>query len=302
MPASVAVVVLTWNHVDDTLECLASVARQRYNSLHTIVVDNGSSDDTVSRVRAEFPTAELLLNQRNLGYAAGNNVGLRHALGQQHEYVMVLNNDTVLEPDCIGELVSDLRAHPETAAVAPKILFDDAPHHIYYAGGVISGGWHVNHRGFAQEDSTQFDVSESTAWLTGCAVLMRRESLRRIGMFEPKFFLLFEDTDWSSRALAAGYTLRYVAPARLRHKVSRGFGSSRTPLYIYYYTRNNLLWIERTFSWRQKRWMLRDAIRFGLDSPILREGNPSPERAPELKRAAQRGVRDYVLRRFGKRM
>lgn len=301
MSGRVAVVILTWNHVQDTLECLDSLQTQTCQPYSTLIVDNGSSDDTIARVGQAFPRARIIANGRNLGYAEGNNVGLRAALRDEIDFVLVVNNDTILAPNCLEGLVSELAAHPESAAAAPKIVFHSAPTRLYYAGGIIHGGWHVTHRGFGEEDAAEFDSASETPWLTGCAVLMRRAVLERIGLFEPKFFLLFEDTDWSMRARRAGYTLRYAPQARLRHKASLSFGSSRTPGYVYYYTRNNLLWIERTFTLRQKRWMLSDAVRFSLNSPILQEGDPSPESRRKLKHAARRAIMDYGLRRFGKR-
>ena len=110
---------------------------------------------------------------------------------------------------------------------------------------------------------------------------------------------MFEDTDWSLRARRAGITLRYVADAKLWHKVSRSFGNALTPTYAYYFMRNTLLFIERNFSWRQKRWMYPGALRNAYTQPMMTAVKDSPEREQAMRRAISQGIRDYFLRRFG---
>ena len=298
MSPSVFVIVLTWNHIQDTVECLASLARQTYSNIRIVVADNGSTDDTLAVLRAQFPDAHIIENKKNLGYAQGNNVGIQYALAQNADYIFVLNNDTVLADDCVARLEAALQKNPNAAA-APRCYFYDAPTTIYFAGGRMSG-WQTAHRGFNQPDRAEFDVACETEWLTGCALMAARDVWQRVGFFEPRFFLLFEDTDWSLRARRAGVALCYVADAKLWHKVSRSFGDTVTPGYAYYYMRNTLLFIERNFSWRQKRWMYRGALRKAHTQPILSAAADSPERAAKLHRAISQGIRDYFLRRFGK--
>ncbi len=298
MTPSVYVILLTWNHLPDTLECLDSLARQTYPSVRIVLVDNGSADATVSTVRAKFPEIHLIENGQNLGYAEGNNVGLRYALGQNADYILVLNNDTTLAPDCIAKLVAALQTNPNAAAT-PKCFFADAADTIYYAGGALTA-WQTKHRGYNQRDSAEYNASGETEWLTGCAIIASRAVWANVGLFEPRFFLLFEDTDWSLRARRLGVTLRYVADAKLWHKASRSFGEQFTPTYAYYYMRNTLLFIERNFSWRQKRWMYHTALCHAHTQPLLSVAQPrSPERSAALHRAITQGIRDYFLRRFG---
>ncbi|GIL15439.1 MAG: glycosyl transferase [Chloroflexota bacterium] len=297
MAHSVFVLLLTWNHLPDTLECLDSLARQTYPNLRIVLVDNGSTDATVSTVRAKFPETHLIENGQNLGYAEGNNVGLRYALEQNADYIFVLNNDTTLASDCIAKLVAALQTNPNAAAT-PKCFFADAPDMIYYAGGALTA-WQTTHRGYNQRDSAEYAVSGETEWLTGCAIIAPRAVWVQVGLFEPRYFLLFEDTDWSLRARRLGVTLRYVADAKLWHKASRSFGEQFTPTYAYYYMRNTLLFIERNFSLRQKRWMYHTALCHAHTQPLLSAAQRSPERMAALHRAITQGIRDYFFRRFG---
>jgi GT2 family glycosyltransferase len=295
----IAVIVLNWNRKDDTLICLKSVRAQEDVTLHMIVVDNGSIDDSVTAVQKAFPEAEIIQTGANLGYAGGNNVGLKHALKRGFDYILVLNNDTVLDAHCLANLVADLKAHPHAAAAAPKILFMHSPTTIYFAGGKLRPDGAPEHVGMGQEDGPQFS-SYDTEWLTGCAILFRSRMLEEISLFESKFFLLFEDLDWSMRAKKLGYKLRFVADARLWHKASASFGKTFSPLYWYYYSRNNLLWIERTFPRGERPRQYIAALRRTLHATLLNANNPMPERK-QICYSVTRGVSDYLFRRFDER-
>jgi len=302
MPTSlpeVAVIVLNWNGKDDTLSCLKSVRAQENIVVHMMLVDNASIDHSVPAVRESFPEAEIIETGANLGYAGGNNVGLKHALKRGFEYTFVLNNDTVLDPYCLANLVADLNAHPNAAAAAPKALFLDSPTTIYFAGGTLSPGGAPEHVGMGQQDGPQF-FSCDTEWVTGCAILFRSRVLKEISLFESKFFLLFEDLDWSMRARKLGYKLRFVADARLWHKASASFGKTFSPLYWYYYSRNNLLWIERAFSRRQRPRLYFSALKRTLYAVLLDGNMPTLERK-QIRRSVARGVSDYLFRRFDER-
>jgi GT2 family glycosyltransferase len=292
----VAVIVLNWNGKDDTLACLKSVRAQETVAVHIMLVDNASTDLSVSAVRDNFPEAEIIENAANLGYAGGNNVGLKHALKRGFEYIFVLNNDTVLDPYCLEKLVVDLQAHPNAAAAAPKILFLDSPTTICFAGGMLTPEGAPDHVGLHQQDGQQF-LSSDTEWLTGCAILFRSQALEEVGLFESKFFLLFEDLDWSMRAKNLGYTLRFAADARLWHKASASFGKTFSPSYWYYYSRNNLLWIERHFPPRQRPRLYLSALKRTLYAMFRNTNTPRLERK-QIRRSVTRGVSDYLFRRF----
>jgi GT2 family glycosyltransferase len=295
----VAVIVLNWNGKDDTLVCLKSIRAQENIVVHLMVVDNASDDDSVSAIEKYFPEAEVIETGANLGYAGGNNVGLKRALERGFEYIFVLNNDTLLDPDCLSTLVTDLNTHPEAAAVGPKTFFMDSPTTICFAGGVLSPEGAPAHVGMGQLDGPQF-LSCDTEWLTGCAILFRSQALKEIGLFESKFFLLFEDLDWSVRARKLGYKLRFAADAKLWHKASASFGKTFSPLYWYYYSRNNLLWIERAFSLRQKPRLYFSALKRSLYA-VLSNGNMPTLERKQIRRSITRGLNDYLFRRFHER-
>jgi len=291
--------VLTWNNVSDTIECLESLKKVTYSNTSIVIVDNGSTDQTVSMVRSQFPEVHIIQNNRNLGYAAGNNVGLKYALNKEADYVFLLNNDTVLTPHALSALVTDLKNNQDAAAAAPKSLYYDGSDRIYFAGGIISNDGMTIHVGIGRKDGPEFGNSKDTEWLTGCAILFRSNALREVGLFEPRFFLMFEDTDWCLRARRLGFRLRLVAESRIYHKVSRSFGKVWSPSYLYYYTRNSFLWIERSFPFRKRPRLYYFSLRHSFH--IARnQSNTSPSfNRKLLYKACWQGFLDYLFRRFG---
>jgi GT2 family glycosyltransferase len=299
--ARVAAVVVNWNGKDYTLECLQSLQKQQEVKIQAIVVDNDSTDGSVISVREQFPDTVIIESGDNLGYAGGNNLGLTYALDQRFEYVFVLNNDTVLAADCAYELVSDLEAHPDAAAAAPKSYYLELPDTIYFAGGKVSRDGQVFHIGEGSCDGPQYSSAGEAAWLNGCAILFRNSALREIGLFEPEFFLMFEDADWSLRARRAGYRLRFVPGARLWHKASPSFGTPQSPLALYYFTRNQFLWIERNCALPKKLAFYCFALARVCVNGIFKAGKLSTEIGRRRRSAICRGIGDYVFRRFGQK-
>jgi GT2 family glycosyltransferase len=293
----VAIVVLNWNGKRDTLKCLKSLATQQDVDAKIILVDNGSTDDSVIAVAAEFPGVEVIEVGANLGYAGGNNIGLNHALQLGFEYILVLNNDTTIDAHCTAALVADLEANPLAAAACPKTFFLDSPATIYFAGGKLNGDGSPEHIGWGQPDSPRFSTGE-TEWITGCAILFRARLLQEIKLFEAKFFLLFEDLDWSMRARRLGYSLRFVAEAKVWHKGSASFGKTFSPFYWYYYSRNCFLWIERNFSFNQKPRLYYLALKRTWQNAVRANRDLPLQERKQIRRSVTRGLNDYLLRRF----
>ncbi len=247
MAPRVYLIILNWNGQQDTLACLVSTQSIDYPALNIVVVDNGSRDDSVNAIQVAFPEVTVLETGANLGYAGGNNVGIRHALAQGAEYVFVLNNDTTVAPDIIRQFLRVAQSKPDAAFISPRIYEADRPNTIYYDGGMWD--WQtqcVRLLGKGNEDIGQAGVSaRETEIIHGCAVFFPVTTMSRIGLIDERFFLLFEETDWSFRAREAGLR-NYVAPAaKVWHKGAASFGGRDTPLRHYFHTRNYLLWGER---------------------------------------------------------
>ncbi len=251
----VAAVVLSWNRREDTLACLHSLAGEP--ALSVIVVDNASTDGTADAVRAEFPAVELIVNDANLGFSAGNNVGMRRALELGADWVLVLNNDVEVEPGFLAPLLDEGARRPEAAALSPKILFAEPADMIWFAGASYDPrrGYNGRQRGYGQRDDGRFDDLWQTDRVCGAAMLVPRAVLERDGLFDEDLFAYYEDTDWSLRARGR---LLVVPASRVHHRVSAASGGESSPTTLYYGTRNALAVCERhaplglTGTWRRR--------------------------------------------------
>lgn len=288
---SVYLIILTWNHVLDTIECLDSVLKTSYSNFQVVVVDNASTDDTVKVIREKYPSVSLVENSENYGYAEGNNIGIRNALLNDPDYIFVLNNDTVIQPDTISVLIDELERNYDAIAVSPVSFYYDQPDKVYFAGGFISPQGKAVHSTSIKEEE-----SYDTGWLNGCALMIRVEFLSSVGLFNPDYFLLFEDTDWSIRARKSGFSLRMVPKATILHKASASFQGQNSALLAYYYTRNCHLFFKNNFPIN---------IRIGFHLNRMRRDFRSFKNTIKIifrKEPKYRAVRlayiDYFLRRF----
>lgn len=232
----VYVIILNWNRADETIACLNTVLRSDYPNFRAVVIDNGSTDDSVTRIQEAFPDIKLLCNDANLGYAEGNNVGIRHALENEAEYVLLLNDDARVEKDTLSHLAT-AAADPTVAAVGGKIKVYENPERLWAAGECFP-----REQGFPPDDG-RFEVPCEIDYAVGCCILMCRESLRDIGLLNSDFFAVHGEREWCYRARAADYRILYTPEAVVRHKVSSSFTSNWSPAYHYLFTRNQLqLW------------------------------------------------------------
>lgn len=221
----VYVIILNWNGEEDTLQCLRSLQEMDYPRYHALVVDNASEDGSPEAIRAAFPAVELLVNPRNLGFAAGNNEGIRHALQRGADYVFLLNNDTLVERTVLAELVRACQADPQVGLASPKVCYLDRPRVIYYAGA--RRGWLPllpRLIGTGEEDHGQYPQVQEVDYVWGQAMFIRRGALERVGLLDPRFFMYYEDIDYCLRAKQAGYKIVCVPAAAVWHKVAAGTG------------------------------------------------------------------------------
>jgi GT2 family glycosyltransferase len=223
---SIAVIVLTWNGRDLTLDCLRSLASITTPGVRTLVVDNASTDGTVEAIFARHgDRVTILRNAANLGFAAGNNAGIHRALEDGAAYILLLNNDTLVAPDFLAELLRPMQGDPTVGITAPKIFYAEPRNQIWFAGGEISL-WRgtARHIGIRETDRGQHDRPREIDYATGCALFARREVFERVGDLDPAYRAYFEDADFCLRARAAGFRIRYVPTAKVWHRISASTG------------------------------------------------------------------------------
>lgn len=243
--------VLNLNGRELLRETLDSVQQMMYPNFRVVVIDNGSNDGSQEMVRSGYPSATLIENGTNLGFGEGNNVGMKYALEQGAQWILLLNNDIVVDPNLLTELMNAAIPEPNVGVLGPKIYYHGEPNTLWYAGGRINYLTGViSHRGVRQEDRGQYDAAGDTEYVTGCAFLIRREVLEKVGFFDPVYHPAYsEDADLSVRAQRAGYRLRYVPQAKLWHKVSASSGGGMTPVKTRLKVEHNLIFFRRYARW-----------------------------------------------------
>ncbi|HEY9811611.1 MAG TPA: glycosyltransferase family 2 protein [Halomicronema sp.] len=238
MSPRVSVIVLNWNGKAFLGECLESLAKQTYQNFETVVVDNGSTDDSQDYVRSHFPNVRLIELPENLGFCGGNNQGYKYV---ESEYIALLNNDTICVPEWLESLCNALENYPEAGFAASKLVYYDKPEIIDSAGDTFSTYGIGRKRGHQCQDGDQYNQEKFIFGACGGAVLYRKTMLEEIGFLDDDFFLIYEDIDLSFRAQLAGWKCVYVPQAKVLHRVSASL--SKTPNKQIYFSKRNSLWV-----------------------------------------------------------
>lgn len=249
----VAIIILNWNGLKDTIECLESLGRIDYPNYKLVVVDNGSEGDDVRILREKFASyIDVVENDRNYGYAEGNNIGIRYVLSSSDpDYILILNNDTTVDVSFLTELIKAAENDPLVGILGPKVYFYFEPNKIQSAGARIH--WRtgeVSLIGWREIDVGQFDETREVEWVSGCAFLIRIKTIEEIGLMHAVYFTYFEDTDLCVRCRKAGYRVVYVPRARIWHKQQLDVRQVNA-LQWYYATRNRFLFMRRNATFSQ---------------------------------------------------
>jgi GT2 family glycosyltransferase len=251
----VVLLILTWNRRDDVLRCVASLPRLGYPNLLPVVIDNASSDDTVAALRRLHPDLEIIENARNLGYAGGNNVGIRWALERGAGYVLIANSDTEMTPDLVTELVRVAESDSRIAVVGCRNVLMEDPGVLWGAYGELTyGPFVVRTAGEREADGERWRVVRDVDSVIGNGYLWRRAALERVGLLDERFFGYHEDLDWCLRARRAGYRVVYAGTAAIIHK--GGSSSDRRQVrsfpMSYFLGRNGVLFARKHASGTEK--------------------------------------------------
>jgi GT2 family glycosyltransferase len=243
----VSIITLNYNEAAVTAAFLESSKKLLYPHYEILVCDMASGLDPTTLINpANYPDTRLLLSKKNLGFAGGNNWGMRQAKG---EFIFIVNNDTELTPDIIQRLLEPFSQNPAIGIVCPKIKYFDDPKIIQYAGFRPMNPYtgRTSSIGDHETDNGQYNVSGVTNGAHGCAMIVKKEIIEKTGMFPEKFFLYYEEWDWSARIQKAGYLIWYQSEATIFHKESMTFGKDN-PMKAYYLTRNRILYMRRNSS------------------------------------------------------
>ncbi|MGI8420247.1 MAG: glycosyltransferase family 2 protein [Candidatus Levyibacteriota bacterium] len=296
---NIAVVTVNYNTAKDTqafLASLAKIARENF-TIQTIVVDNGSIEKLQLSPKEQLNTI-LIHNADNSGFSGGYNIGIKTALKNGADAIMIVNNDTLLDPDLLINLEKVLYSDEIIGLTVPKIYFakghefhkdrytkEQLGKVLWYAGGSVD--WkniQSIHRGVDEVDEGQYNNTEKVDFASGCCMMIKKEVFEKIGMFDERYFLYYEDADLCERMKRAGYALYYAPDAFLYHINASSSGGAGNVIQDYYITRNQMLFGMSYAPLRAKIALLRQSFR------LLKNGRPNQKKA----------IKDYFLRRFGK--
>ncbi len=285
---NVAIIVINYNSIDDTLECVSSIKKSTV-SVDIIMVDNASGNNEGERLKELCPDDTVILNSENLGFSGGNNVAIRYAMDKGYEYIILLNNDTVIDPGMIERL---LAAASPSAIAAPAMYSFDCPERLWYYGGEVNrwtGNVVMNTKG---DTGTE---AKETLFATGCCMVVHRDIFKKVGGLDESFFLYFEDAEFCLRCLEKGMRFFLVPEAKLWHKVGGSSGGNWGAVNIYYTTRNRLDCIKQYGEYFHF-----SAYPISLLSRYVRMLQFRILRRPEWK-AFKMGIRDHREGKSGKR-
>lgn len=239
----VSIISVNYNQWEVTCALLDSIKRSHYDTIETIIVDNGSKENDAEIIQKHAPFAKVIKSDNNLGFAGGNNLGLKYANG---EYIFFVNNDTIIEQHTIGLLVLKLNFYQKAGAVSPKIKYEYNPSVIQYAGSTEMHALTLRnkHIGHLEVDDGTHDEEVTTNFIHGAAMMVRSSVIKEVGSMSEDYFLYYEELDWCERIKAAGHELKYIPSALIFHKESISTGKN-SPLKIYYLTRNRLLFARK---------------------------------------------------------
>lgn len=240
----ISIVSVNFRQAEVTADMLASLRQVTYPNMEVILVDNGVVNDSKELFLQKYASVKLLVSQENLGFAGGTNLGIRHATG---DYILLLNNDTVVPPDFLEPMVESMQNNPAIGIISPKILYYDAPKTIQYAGipyiKSLTGRGVVN--GSGQQDQGQYDYCEATSLTNGACMLVRREVFEQIGLLSELYFMYYEELDFCERAKDKGWACYYCGTSYIHHRQSISIGKLH-PRKTYFMFRNRLLFMRRT--------------------------------------------------------
>ncbi len=296
--AHIAVIILNFNRQRDTLDCLRSLAKSTHVDRRTFVLNYGvpgGDDARAEQLRAD-PRAQSIDLAQNKGYAGNNNIGVKMALAQGADWVLVLNEDTEMDAECLARLLACGESDARIGVVGPMVYHHDEPAVIQSAGGVLDGDWQTSHAGQNETDQGQFGQRRDVAWVSGCAILLRRALLEQIGLLDEHMFMYWEEIDWCMRARAAGWRVLHEPAARVWHKgVRRDY---KPGAHVAYYMTRNHFYMLRKHGAPARVWLSawRDTLRTLISYSI----RPRWRAAKSIDRLMiRRALRDYLAGRWG---
>ena len=284
---NLSIITVNYNGFKDTCELIESIPVSE--RIEVIIVDNASTNNEASLLQEKYPNTKIVRSSKNLGFAGGNNLGIKAAQGK---YLFFINNDTLFKEFNIQSLIDRLESSPNIGGVCPKIRFTWENQPIQFAGYTPLSKITVRNKaiGFMEDDLNQYNIAHPTPYAHGAAMMIKREVINKVGLMPECYFLYYEELDWSMMITRAGYEIWYEPACTIYHKESRTTGQN-SPLRTYYITRNRLLLVKRNWKGLEKYLSYTYLIGIVANRDLLKYAINNQW---SLFKATNRGIRDFL--------
>lgn len=241
----VSIICVNYNSLKDTIDFLESIQHLTYKNVEIFVVDNASRENPGNIIMEKFPTTKFIRSDINLGFAGGNNLAVKQAVGK---YIFFLNNDTVVYPNFLENIVEFMEAHPDAGMATPKIVYPDEIT-LQYTGAIgINFLGRGKRLGVFEKDTGQYDTTYKTDLGHGAALMVPKKVIDEVGMMPEEYFLYYEEHDWCEMVKRHGYAIYYIGTSKIIHKGSVSTGGNESYIKVHYLNRNRLLFMRRNFT------------------------------------------------------
>lgn len=232
------IILVNYKSYKDTIECIESLRSVNYDNFKVVIIENGSNDESYEIIKKKCRDEIIIKSENNLGFAGGNNLGIEIAMRDGAEYILLLNNDTTVEPDFLTHLKEAFNYGKNVGIVGCKINYYKNKNIINYGGGEIV--WNKFTTVFFDTDKvdTNDDLIKEITFISGCAMMISRSAIEKIGMLDDSYFMYYEDTDYCARATQSGFKLLYQPKSKIYHKISSSSGGDLSPFVLYWSTKN----------------------------------------------------------------
>ncbi len=263
---SVFIIILNHNGKEDTIECLESIRAQTYKNYKVCIVDNASTDGSQDYFKENFSWAMLIENETNLGFAEANNIAIKQAMKMKLDSVLLLNNDTKVAPDMLSELIKPMKVNLAIGIAGPKMYYYNRSDTLWFARGKMDWKTGVtSHIGGMEQDYGQYNEICDSDFISGCALLIHKNVINKIGLMDERYFYYQEDIDYCTKAIKAGFKCIVAPRAKLWHKVARTSGGSENPFGAFLKPRNRIIFMKKYATFPQ---MASFSWHFGIENVI----------------------------------
>lgn len=293
MDKKVSIILLNYKGTKDTLECIKSLENIEYDNYEIIIVENNSPDDSYEILKRAIGCKHTLIKSpSNGGFAKGNNIGIEYAMTNNSDFVLLLNNDTLVEKDFLRKMINCYEKHEKVGMVGCKILYESRRDLIWYGGGEVNlKRFYGFHYGEGEKDGEAFNKEKEVTFTTGCVMLIPRDVIENVGFLPEEYFMYYEDVDYCLKVQEAGYKIYYCPRTVIYHKVSASTGGEESPFAVKWNTRNRIIFMDK-FKYKVTKYEYKKVIGFFYCTRLIKLAQYYLKGKTDKAKALKEGIKE----------